>query len=114
MKARSSRRSYASGRSLCRGARSAVTSPTKAALKRVNMEIMSLDFTGKGQARWTMCWRTALNAWTGHLGDAAGAVADFLESDLRREEVQACRVPCVCECFPAQLLQSSRRFRVRL
>jgi transposase-like protein len=45
------------------GARSAVTSPTKAALKRVNMEIMSLDFIGKGQTRWTMRWRTAPNAF---------------------------------------------------
>lgn len=37
------------------------------------------------------------------LSDVAGAVADFPESDLRREAVQACRVPCVCERFPAQL-----------
>jgi hypothetical protein len=27
------------------------------------MAIMSLDPTGKGQARWTMRWKTALNAF---------------------------------------------------
>ncbi|WNF28790.1 IS256 family transposase [Streptomyces sp. C11-1] len=32
-------------------------------LKCVYMAIMSLDPTGKGQARWTMRWRTALNAF---------------------------------------------------
>ncbi|MFE9365658.1 IS256 family transposase, partial [Streptomyces sp. NPDC006978] len=31
-------------------------------LKCVYMAIMSLDPTGKGQARWTMRWKTALNA----------------------------------------------------
>ncbi|WP_329072232.1 IS256 family transposase [Streptomyces sp. NBC_01429] len=35
----------------------------QAALKRVYMAIMSLDPTGKGQARWTMRWKTALNAF---------------------------------------------------
>lgn len=35
----------------------------QAALKCVYMAIMSLDPTGKGQARWTMCWKTALNAF---------------------------------------------------
>ena len=34
-----------------------------AALKRVYMAIMSLDPTGKGQARWTMRWKTAPNAF---------------------------------------------------
>ncbi|GGW70217.1 IS256 family transposase [Streptomyces xantholiticus] len=34
----------------------------QAALKCVYMAIMSLDPTGKGQARWTMRWKTALNA----------------------------------------------------
>ncbi|MER6112975.1 transposase [Streptomyces hirsutus] len=34
-----------------------------AALKCVYMAIMSLDPTGKGQARWTMRWKTALNAF---------------------------------------------------
>ncbi|URN13757.1 IS256 family transposase [Streptomyces radiopugnans] len=34
-----------------------------AALKCVYMAIMSLDTTGKGQARWTMRWKTALNAF---------------------------------------------------
>ena len=34
-----------------------------AALKCVYMAIMSLDPTGKGQARWTMRWTTALNAF---------------------------------------------------
>ncbi|MFF8925499.1 IS256 family transposase [Streptomyces koyangensis] len=33
------------------------------ALKCVYMAIMSLDPTGKGQARWTMRWKTALNAF---------------------------------------------------
>ncbi|MEU4024547.1 IS256 family transposase, partial [Streptomyces microflavus] len=33
----------------------------QAALKCVYMAIMSLDPTGKGQARWTMRWKTALN-----------------------------------------------------
>ncbi|CAM5701178.1 Mutator family transposase OS=Streptomyces canus OX=58343 GN=AQJ46_45270 PE=3 SV=1 [Streptomyces canus] len=31
--------------------------------KCVYMAIMSLDPTGKGQARWTMRWKTALNAF---------------------------------------------------
>ncbi len=35
----------------------------QAALKCVYMAIMSLDPTGKGQARWTMSWKTALNAF---------------------------------------------------
>ncbi|MFJ2900527.1 IS256 family transposase [Streptomyces sp. NPDC087218] len=35
----------------------------QAALKYVYMAIMSLDPTGKGQARWTMRWKTALNAF---------------------------------------------------
>lgn len=35
----------------------------RAALKCVYMAIMSLDPTGKGQARWTMRWKTALNAF---------------------------------------------------
>ncbi|MEU8571205.1 hypothetical protein AB0C51_23165 [Streptomyces pathocidini] len=30
-------------------------------------ELMSLDPTGKGQARWTMHWKTALNAFDGRL-----------------------------------------------
>ncbi len=34
----------------------------QAALKCVYMAIMSLDPTGKGKARWTMRWKTALNA----------------------------------------------------
>ncbi|WFB88428.1 MULTISPECIES: IS256 family transposase [Streptomyces] len=34
-----------------------------AALKCVYMAILSLDPTGKGQARWTMRWKTALNAF---------------------------------------------------
>ncbi|MDW4918943.1 IS256 family transposase [Streptomyces californicus] len=34
-----------------------------AALKCVYMAIMSLDPTGRGQARWTMRWKTALNAF---------------------------------------------------
>jgi transposase-like protein len=33
------------------------------ALKCVYMAIMSLDPTGKGQARWTMRWKTALKAF---------------------------------------------------
>ncbi|ALC26905.1 hypothetical protein ABE83_07205 [Streptomyces sp. CFMR 7] len=33
------------------------------ALKCVYMALMSLDPTGKGQARWTMRWKTALNAF---------------------------------------------------
>ncbi|MEU1307225.1 transposase, partial [Streptomyces shenzhenensis] len=33
----------------------------QAALKRVYMAIKSLDPTGKGQARWAMRWKTALN-----------------------------------------------------
>ncbi|QTD95720.1 hypothetical protein S1361_38395 [Streptomyces cyanogenus] len=32
-------------------------------LKCVYMAIMSLDPTGKGQARWTMRWKSALNAF---------------------------------------------------
>ncbi|GAA3482161.1 hypothetical protein GCM10018966_066930 [Streptomyces yanii] len=40
------------------------------ALKRVYMAIMSLDPTGKGQARWTMRWKTALNAFDGRLSAA--------------------------------------------
>ncbi|GAA0906727.1 hypothetical protein GCM10009574_099250 [Streptomyces asiaticus] len=35
----------------------------QAALKCVYVAIMSLDPTGKGQARWTMRWKTALNAF---------------------------------------------------
>jgi hypothetical protein len=35
----------------------------QAALKCVYMAIMSLDPTGKGQASWTMRWKTALNAF---------------------------------------------------
>ncbi|WP_376748330.1 alpha/beta fold hydrolase [Streptomyces murinus] len=35
----------------------------QAALKCVYMAIMSLDPTGKGQARWTMRWKAALNAF---------------------------------------------------
>ncbi|GAA2768560.1 IS256 family transposase [Streptomyces paradoxus] len=35
----------------------------QAALKCVYMAIMSLAPTGKGQARWTMRWKTALNAF---------------------------------------------------
>ncbi|MFI7894685.1 IS256 family transposase [Streptomyces sp. CACIS-1.16CA] len=35
----------------------------QAALRCVYMAIMSLDPTGKGQARWTMRWKTALNAF---------------------------------------------------
>ncbi len=35
----------------------------QAALKCVYMAILSLDPTGKGQARWTMRWKTALNAF---------------------------------------------------
>lgn len=32
-------------------------------MKCVYRAIMSLDPTGKGQARWTMRWKTALNAF---------------------------------------------------
>ena len=35
----------------------------QAALKCVYVAIMSLDPTGKGQDRWTMRWKTALNAF---------------------------------------------------
>lgn len=35
----------------------------QAALKCIYMAIMSLDPTGKGQARWSMRWKTALNAF---------------------------------------------------
>ncbi|MER7600327.1 transposase, partial [Streptomyces hydrogenans] len=35
----------------------------QAALKCVYMAIMSLDPTGKGQTRWTLRWKTALNAF---------------------------------------------------
>jgi transposase-like protein len=35
----------------------------QAALKCVHTAIMSLDPTGKGQARWTMRWKTAPNAF---------------------------------------------------
>ncbi|GAA1908213.1 hypothetical protein GCM10009753_44220 [Streptantibioticus ferralitis] len=35
----------------------------QAALKCVYMAIMSLDPTGKGLARWTSRWKTALNAF---------------------------------------------------
>jgi len=35
----------------------------QAALKCVYMAVMSLDPTGKGQARWTSRWKTALNAF---------------------------------------------------
>lgn len=34
-----------------------------AALKCVYMAIMPLDPTGKGPARWTLRWKTALNAF---------------------------------------------------
>lgn len=34
-----------------------------AALKCVHMAVMSLDPTGKGQARWTMRWKTAPDAF---------------------------------------------------
>jgi hypothetical protein len=34
------------------------------------MAIMSLDLTGKGQARWTMRWKAALNAFDGRLSAA--------------------------------------------
>lgn len=34
-----------------------------AALKCLCMAVMSLDLTGKGQAGWTMRWKTALNAF---------------------------------------------------
>lgn len=34
------------------------------------MAIMSLDPTGKGQARWTMRWKTALNAFYSRLSAA--------------------------------------------
>lgn len=38
--------------------------PTEqAALKRVYTAVMSLDATGKGQAHWTMRWKTALNSF---------------------------------------------------
>lgn len=37
----------------------------------------------------------------GFLVDAMGAVTDFPEADLRRERVQARRVSCACERFPA-------------
>ncbi|WP_405748348.1 hypothetical protein [Streptomyces canus] len=43
--------------------RRARTAATPATLKCVYMAIMSLDPTGKGQARWTMRWKTALNAF---------------------------------------------------
>ncbi|GAA3596818.1 hypothetical protein GCM10022295_91990 [Streptomyces osmaniensis] len=35
----------------------------QAALKYIYMAIMPLDPTGKGQARWTTRWKTALNAF---------------------------------------------------
>ncbi len=42
----------------------APTAPAEeAALECVHMAIMSLDPTGRGQARWTMRWKTALNAF---------------------------------------------------
>lgn len=34
-----------------------------AALKCVYMALMSLDLTGKGRKRWTMRWKTPLNAF---------------------------------------------------
>jgi len=34
------------------------------------MAIMSIDPTGKGQARWTSRWKTALNAFDGRLSAA--------------------------------------------
>ncbi|MET9405111.1 hypothetical protein ABZX90_04875 [Streptomyces sp. NPDC002935] len=34
------------------------------------LAIMPLDPTGKGQARWTMRWKTALNAFDGRLSAA--------------------------------------------
>ncbi|GAA2623032.1 hypothetical protein GCM10010307_08070 [Streptomyces vastus] len=37
--------------------------PNEQAAKCVYMAIMSPDPTGKGQARWTMRWKTALNAF---------------------------------------------------
>ncbi|MEW1695814.1 IS256 family transposase [Streptomyces sp. NPDC091278] len=42
----------------------------QAALKCVYMAIMSLDPTGRGQTRWTMRWKTALNAFDGRLSAA--------------------------------------------
>lgn len=45
----------------------------QAALKCACMALMSLDPTGKGQARWTMRWKTALNAditFDGRLSEA--------------------------------------------
>jgi len=42
----------------------------QAALKCVYMAIMSLDPTGKGQTRWTLRWKTALNAFDGRLSAA--------------------------------------------
>lgn len=38
-----------------------------AALERVYMGIMSLGLAGRGQACWTMRWKTALNAFDGRL-----------------------------------------------
>ncbi|WST82511.1 transposase (plasmid) [Streptomyces sp. NBC_01136] len=35
----------------------------QAAMKCIYMAIMSIDPTGKGQARWTSRWKTALNAF---------------------------------------------------
>jgi hypothetical protein len=35
----------------------------QATLTCIYMAIMWLDSTGKGQARWTMCWKTVLNAF---------------------------------------------------
>ncbi len=34
-----------------------------AALKCGSMALMSLDPTGKGRKRWTMCWKAPLNAF---------------------------------------------------
>ena len=44
--------------------RPAATSPTEqAALKCLYLVTRSLDPTGTGQARWTMRWKPALNAF---------------------------------------------------
>lgn len=47
-----------------------VTSPTEqAALKCLYLVTRSLDPTGKGQARWTMRWKPAPNAFSNTFGD---------------------------------------------
>jgi transposase-like protein len=44
--------------------------PTEqAALKCLYLVTRSLDPTGKGQARWTMRWKPALNAFSNTFGD---------------------------------------------